>query len=353
MDGLSPNDVNNNNSENLDQIKQVDNQPEELRDETFDDNPTQDNGDFEKEDGKKQKKHKKKKYYTPSELMLRLLGFILCSLIYLFIISQENYLKLKIVEITLAEKYFNSIMLFTHLMSIASLLIVFYYLLHLIKPNKFPFEVKTKSTTLTVNILDWILILPICVVISTFCLAFIFTTSAVRGSSMEPTLVQDDELIVFYKKDFERFDIIIIEIKTGHYNWSGEKYFVKRIIGLPGERVDYRFNPTTGYTDLYINNQLVEEAFFKEKTASTVTNQMPRGVEPFEWEENCFYFEDGEKDYCSGSGTSLVIPEGFYFALGDNRVVSEDSRVIGLIHEEDIIGVAKFRRKALWFERLE
>jgi len=39
--------------------------------------------------------------------------------------------------------------------------------------------------------------------------------------------------------------------------------------------------------------------------------------------------------------------------LGDNRVVSEDSRVIGLIHEEDIIGVAKYRRKVLWFERLE
>jgi signal peptidase I len=97
----------------------------------------------------------------------------------------------------------------------------------------------------------------------------------------------------------------------------------------------------------------VEESFFKEKDSRTVTYQTPRGEEPFEWEKRCFYKEDGEPMYCPGSGSSLVIPEGFYFALGDNRVVSEDSRVIGLIHEEDIIGVAKYRRKVLWFERLE
>ena len=88
---------------------------------------------------------------------------------------------------------------------------------------------------------------------------------------MEPTLVQDDELVVLYKRKFERFDIIIIHIEPEHYYWSAEKYFVKRIIGLPGERVDYRYNPSTGFTDLYINNQLVEESFFKEKDSRTVT----------------------------------------------------------------------------------
>jgi len=77
MDGLSPNDVNNNNSENLDQIKQVDNQPEELRDETFDDNPTQDNGDFEKEDGKKQKKAQKEKILYTKRTDAEIIGLYL------------------------------------------------------------------------------------------------------------------------------------------------------------------------------------------------------------------------------------------------------------------------------------
>lgn len=351
MDEFTPNDVNNN-SENEKPADQAENiQPEEENNSVASsETAVLEEANCEKES---QEPGKKIKYYTPMALLLRLIGFILCSLIYIFTISQDNYLTLTTEGIRNASVYFNAIMLFSHIMSIAALIIIVYYLFHLIKPEKFPFEVKTKSTTLAINILDWIMILPICVVISTFCLTFLFTMSTVNGTSMEPTLVQDDELVVLYKRKFERFDIIIIHIEPEHYYWSAEKYFVKRIIGLPGERVDYRYNPSTGFTDLYINNQLVEESFFKEKDSRTVTYQTPRGEEPFEWEERCFYKEDGEKMYCPGSGSSLVIPEGFYFALGDNRVVSEDSRVIGLIYEEDIIGVAKYRRKVLWFERLE
>ena len=278
-------------------------------------------------------------------LLLRLIGFILCSLIYIFTISQDNYLTLTTEGIRNASVYFNAIMLFSHIMSIAALIIIVYYLFHLIKPEKFPFEVKTKSTTLAINILDWIMILPICVVISTFCLTFLFTISTVNGTSMEPTLVQDDELVVLYKRKFERFDIIIIHIEPEHYYWLAEKYFVKRIIGLPGERVDYRYNPSTGFTDLYINNQLVEESFFKEKTAERLLIRPREGEEPFEWEKNVFTKKTGNRCIVPDREAVWSFPK-VSILLWAITVVSEDSRVIGLIQRRISSGLPNTAEKS-------
>jgi signal peptidase I len=127
--------------------------------------------------------------------------------------------------------------------------------------------------------------------------AFIATPVRVDGDSMNPTL-ENGEILLLNKMDktYERFNIIV-------FNYNDTK-LVKRIIGLPGDTVKYVDN------QLYINDELVEETFDHRMTL----------------------------DYT----LEKVIPEGKYFVLGDNRTDSLDSRIIGLIDENDIDGVISF-----------
>ncbi len=131
------------------------------------------------------------------------------------------------------------------------------------------------------------------------------------GPSMEPTLGNGDVLLLnklSYKfGKIKRNDIVI-------FYYADTKYLVKRVIGLPGEKIDFKNNT------LYINDQAYEETFLGEDvvTDDFSMNQI----------KGC---EDG------------VIPEGTYFVLGDNRSNSMDSRALGVVKESDIIGKPIFR----------
>lgn len=130
---------------------------------------------------------------------------------------------------------------------------------------------------------------------------FLFTPVKVDGTSMVPTL-QDGEILILkkYDKTFERFDIVVVD-------YNGEK-LVKRIIGLPSETIKYKNNK------LYVDGQIVEEPLYLE-TANF--NLIDLGYNK--------------------------IPEDYYLVLGDNRYNSTDSRIIGLIKKEDILGVTNLR----------
>jgi len=148
------------------------------------------------------------------------------------------------------------------------------------------------------EITPYIIIVLIVVLIRTF----IITPVRVNGDSMNKTL-QDGEILLLekYDKDFERFDIVVL-------NYNNEK-LVKRIIGLPGETIEYRNNI------LYINGKKIEEKFIYEDT------------------------EDFKLEYLGYD----EIPKNNYFVVGDNRDDSLDSRMIGLISKDDIDGKAIFR----------
>ena len=96
--------------------------------------------------------------------------------------------------------------------------------------------------------------------------------------------------------------------------YADTKYLVKRIVGLPGEKVDLRNG------DLYINDRLVEEDYIEN---------------------------DNNVDFSLSSLGYNVIPQDMYFVLGDNRADSLDSRDqnVGLVSKEDIIGKVRIR---LW-----
>ena len=152
------------------------------------------------------------------------------------------------------------------------------------------------------ELIPYIIIIIIVVLIRTF----IVTPVMVSGSSMKPNL-QDKEVLIerkigYSEKTIKRFDIVVIK--------EDDEEIIKRVIGLPGEHVSYKKNK------LYINDNYVEESYKYNNTAD------------FNLEEICS---------CSS------IPEGKYLVLGDNRPVSKDSRIIGLIDKEDILGKAEIR----------
>jgi len=141
----------------------------------------------------------------------------------------------------------------------------------------------------------------------------------VSGSSMEPNFYSKD--ILFVRKSnakLERFDVVFINITSEKYIISDD-YILKRIIGLPGDTVEVINN------DLYINGEFIEEEF----GLGSITDN-------FTYHKVCYWVDNPE--YCENG----VIPEGYYFVMGDNRSNSTDSRIIGLIEEEDIYGKISF-----------
>ena len=122
------------------------------------------------------------------------------------------------------------------------------------------------------------------------------------GNSMNNTL-ENEDMILLYKLGYKISDIKRFDVVSFYYDET--KYLIKRVIGLPGEHIAYKDNK------LYVNGEYVEE------NRDFVTED----------------FDLKELGYD-------VIPDDYYFVLGDNRENSLDSREIGLVKKEDIIGEA-------------
>lgn len=148
------------------------------------------------------------------------------------------------------------------------------------------------------EIMPYIIILIAVVLLRTF----IITPIIVNGESMVPTLKEKQILILNkYDKKYNRGDIVVVN----YFNGEKDERLIKRVIGLPGEKVEYYENK------LYINDKKVEDKFAKD-------------TENFELS----YIDIDMKK----------IPDGYYFVIGDNRNNSIDSRIIGLVKKEDIKG---------------
>lgn len=152
-----------------------------------------------------------------------------------------------------------------------------------------------------------------------FIRSFIITPITVVGSSMYPTL-KNGELLLLSKisyrlHDIERFDIVVIK---------EDAWIIKRVIGLPGDNVYYKDN------NLYINDELVEDEYaYGETEEFDLDDIWLAGIDSE-------YVEKFDEPF-------VVIPEGYYLVLGDNREISKDSRSVGLLEENVIKGKAVFR----------
>lgn len=155
-------------------------------------------------------------------------------------------------------------------------------------------------------------------IIALFVIIFIFTFivsfQPVAGNSMTPTLEEGNISLIsklsYVFGDVKRNDIVVLK--------QDKKRYIKRVIGLPGEKIDY----LNGI--LYIDDKGIKESI--EGTSETTTN---------------FLFEDiCASDKCPDN----KIPEDMYLVLGDNRGDSYDSRDpnLGLVSKNQIKGKAIF-----------
>ena len=181
----------------------------------------------------------------------------------------------------------------------------------IVKRNEVILLKKEKS-----ELVEWLKAIVIGAIFAIAIHTFIFTPISVQGASMMPTYEDGDRVIVNkISSDFERFDIIVFKA-------TESENYIKRIIGIPGDHVEYKDD------ELYINGKKYEEPYLEQYKSQLKDN----GDLTFDFKlEEIMGFS--------------YIPEGYYFVLGDNRRVSNDSRNpgVGLISNDEILGKASIR----------
>ncbi|WP_226644753.1 signal peptidase I [Mesobacillus subterraneus] len=164
--------------------------------------------------------------------------------------------------------------------------------------------------------LEWIKAFALGMIIFIFIRIFFFSNYVVEGESMLPTLEDGNKVVVnklgYETENLERFDVIV-------FHANKEEDFVKRVIGMPGDKVEYREDM------LFINGKKVKEPFLKQ-----YREQFPVG------------YLTGDFTLQDLTGVERV-PEGKLFVLGDNRLGSWDSRQFGFISEKQVVGKVNLR----------
>lgn len=143
---------------------------------------------------------------------------------------------------------------------------------------------------------------------------YVFTPVEAIGDSMKPTLNDGERMFGLKHTDIERFDIVTFPAPDD----PGRDY-VKRVIGLPGDTVAYKND------QLYINGKKYDEPYLDEYKANLTDGQ------PLTNDFDLQHLFGYEK-----------VPAGQLFVLGDNRRISKDGRIIGMIDEEAILTKVKF-----------
>ncbi|MGD6803001.1 signal peptidase I [Rossellomorea vietnamensis] len=158
---------------------------------------------------------------------------------------------------------------------------------------------------------EWTKALLIAVGLAALIRYFLFTPIVVDGLSMMPTLHNGDRMIVnklsYSVGEPDRFDIIV-------FHAPEQKDYIKRVIGLPGDTVEYIDDV------LYVNGEAYDEPYLEE-----YKEQIDDGL----------LTEDFTLAEKIGRET---VPENTLFVMGDNRRFSKDSRHIGVVEVDEVIG---------------
>ena len=151
----------------------------------------------------------------------------------------------------------------------------------------------------------WVRDLIVSAAASVFIITFLYQPVRVEGTSMLPRLEDQDRLFInkfaYHFSSIERGDVVVF-----HYPLAPEKSYIKRVIAVPGDRLE------------------IDRGIVRVNGKPQVETYVPE-----EYRDNRSYAE-------------IVIPEGSYFMMGDHRSISSDSREFGPVARSLIYGKAEF-----------
>jgi signal peptidase I len=164
--------------------------------------------------------------------------------------------------------------------------------------------------------IEWIVVVAGAVLVALIIKTFVVQAFYIPSESMRPTLEIGDRVLVnklsYHLHDVNRGDIIVFERPDGAAD-TEIKDLIKRVIALPGEKVILQDHK------VYINDHLLNEPYLPPGTLTEANGT---------WTHSC-----RADDPC-------VVPPGTVWAMGDNRMNSKDSRYIGPIPEDKLVGRA-------------
>jgi signal peptidase I len=184
-------------------------------------------------------------------------------------------------------------------------------------------EIRRGKPSTTRSLIEWILVVAGAVAVALLVRVFAVQAFYIPSESMQPTLEVNDRVLVnrltYHLHDINRGDVVVFEKPASLVTPAGPneiKDLIKRVVALPGESVVFEGG------DVYVDGRQLDEPYLP---AGTETLSGPGGAT---WDHRCT-----TADPC-------VVPTGTVWVMGDNRSNSEDSRWIGPVDQDLVVGRA-------------
>ena len=164
---------------------------------------------------------------------------------------------------------------------------------------------------------------------------FLWSPVRVDGHSMDPTLANGEYLLELRHLPIDRFDVVVAKETDAA---GKDKRIVKRVIGMPGDKIQYDND------QLYINGKKTEEPYLADYLKKFKEDKLQST-----YAYNSFFKDLAQQasaftqDAQGQASFSLEVPQGEYLLLGDDRIVSKDSRQVGTFKKDQIEGETVLR----------
>lgn len=143
---------------------------------------------------------------------------------------------------------------------------------------------------------------------------------------MYPNLKSGEYVLLLKRATIKHNSVIVFNaygVDKQEPNVTTKTNYIKRVIGLPGDIVEYKDSGK-----LYINNQLISQSYITKKQQTNGTLKLSSNLK-------------ASANVTLGTNKKFTVPRGKYLVLGDNRKISNDSRYYGFVPKNKIMGVAK------------